>query len=46
MSDANVSLDPINVRFALHRVRNLRWPTICRMWRWTLTYQKFLLCIS
>jgi len=23
-----------------------RWSAICRMWRWTLTYQKFLLCVS
>jgi len=23
-----------------------RWLAICRMWPWTLTYQKFLLCIS
>ena len=23
-----------------------RWPAICRMWPWTLTYQKFLLCVS
>jgi len=24
----------------------LRWSAICRMWPWTLTYQKFLLCFS
>jgi len=23
-----------------------RWSAICRVWPWTLTYQKFLLCIS
>ena len=23
-----------------------RWSAICRVWSWTLTYQKFLLCIS
>jgi len=23
-----------------------RWSTICRVWPWTLTYQKFPLCIS
>jgi len=23
-----------------------RWLAICRVWPWTLTYQKFLLCIS
>jgi len=23
-----------------------RWSAICRMWPWTLTYQKFLLCVS
>jgi len=23
-----------------------RWSAICHMWPWTLTYQKFLLCIS
>jgi len=22
------------------------WLAICRVWPWTLTYQKFLLCIS
>jgi len=23
-----------------------RWSAICRVWPWTLTYQKFLLCVS
>jgi len=23
-----------------------RWSAMCRMWPWTMTYQKFLLCIS
>ena len=23
-----------------------RWSAICRMWPWTLTYQKFLLCVA
>jgi len=23
-----------------------RWSAICHVWSWTLTYQKFLLCIS
>jgi len=23
-----------------------RWSAICRVWPWTLTYQKFIFCIS